>query len=84
MNKYKNYMCVILLVFTSCKEDNHEAYGSDGTPPGKVIINSIVNKPGGAVIKSCSLFKQLVIKINIIRYLMLLTSFYKKIFKIYF
>ena len=50
MNKYKNYMCVILLVFTSCKEDNHEAYGSDGTPPGKVIINSIVNKPGGAVI----------------------------------
>ena len=53
MNKYKNYknyMYVILFVFTSCSEDNHEAYGSDGTPPGKVIINSIINKPGGAVI----------------------------------
>ena len=43
-------MYVILFVFTSCSEDNHEAYGSDGTPPGKVIINSIINKPGGAVI----------------------------------
>ena len=44
-------MCLILLVFTSCKEESHEAYGSDGIPPGKFIINSIVNKPGGAVIK---------------------------------
>ena len=53
MNKYKNYknyIYVTLFVLTSCSEDNHEAYGSDGTPPGKVIINSVVNKPGGAVI----------------------------------
>ena len=42
-------ICVCLL--NSCSEDNHSAYGGDGIAPGKVIINSVENTPGGAVIR---------------------------------
>jgi len=46
---YKYILCVCLL--NSCSEDNHSAYGGDGIAPGKVIVNSVENKPGGAVIR---------------------------------
>lgn len=38
-----------ILIF-GCTEDEHEPNGSDNIPPGKVVINSIINRPGGAVI----------------------------------
>ncbi len=38
-----------ILIF-GCTEDKHEPNGSDNIPPGKVVINSIINRPGGAVI----------------------------------
>ena len=46
---YKYIICICLL--NSCSEDNHSAYGGDGIAPGKVIVNSVENKPGGAVIR---------------------------------
>ncbi len=44
---------IILLGFTlffGCEEDVHKPYGSDGIAPGKVIIDEVINTPGGAVI----------------------------------
>lgn len=38
------------ILILGCKEDKHEPNGSDNIPPGKVVINSIINRPGGAVI----------------------------------
>jgi len=45
----KYIVCVCLL--NSCSEDNHSAYGGDGIAPGKVVINSVENTAGGAVIR---------------------------------
>lgn len=38
------------ILILGCTEDKHEPNGSDNIPPGKVVINSIINRPGGAVI----------------------------------
>lgn len=38
------------ILMIGCSEDKHEPNGSDNIPPGKVVINSIINRPGGAVI----------------------------------
>jgi len=46
---YKYIICVCLL--NSCSEDHHSAYGGDGIAPGKVVINSVENTAGGAVIR---------------------------------
>ena len=46
---YKYIICVCLL--NSCSEDTHSAYGGDGIAPGKVVINSVENTAGGAVIR---------------------------------
>jgi len=44
------FCCAIMLI--NCSEDPiHSANGSDGIPPGKVTVNSIVNIAGGAVIQ---------------------------------
>ena len=39
------------ILILGCNEDKHEPNGSDNIPPGKVVVNSIINRPGGAVIK---------------------------------
>jgi len=40
-----------ILVFFGCQEEEkHHPYGADGSAPGKVIIDNIVNTPGGAII----------------------------------
>lgn len=40
-----------MALFYGCQaEDPHHPYGSDGEAPGIVTINSVINKPGGAVI----------------------------------
>jgi len=42
---------VVLVLMTTCTDDSaHGPYGSDSTPPGKVIINQVINTPGGAVL----------------------------------
>jgi len=38
------------LIMTCSEESGHGPYGSDGIPPEKVIINEVVNTPGGAII----------------------------------
>ena len=38
------------ILILGCAEDKHEHNGSDNIPPGKVVIDSIINRPGGAVI----------------------------------
>jgi len=40
-----------ILIF-GCTEDKHEPNGSDNIPPGKVVINSIINRPGGLLLIS--------------------------------
>ena len=51
-NKYTKYIfCVFICLLNNCSEDTHNAYGGDGVAPGKVIVNSVENKPGGAVIR---------------------------------
>ena len=42
-------ICSLLII--SCTEEEHSAYGSDKTPPGAVVINSVENRPGGAIIR---------------------------------
>ena len=53
--KFKRYIILSIISFSilvlGCGEDKHEPYGSDNNPPGKVAINSIINRPGGAVIE---------------------------------
>ena len=35
---------VVLVLMTTCTDDSaHGPYGSDSTPPGKVIINQVIN-----------------------------------------
>ena len=41
--------CALLII--GCTEEEHSAYGSDGTPPDPVVINAVENKPGGTVIR---------------------------------
>ena len=46
--------CIFVAFITlilSCSEDSHSAYGGDSIAPGKVIVNSVENTPGGAVIR---------------------------------
>ena len=46
--------CIFIAFITlilSCTEDSHSAYGGDSIAPGKVIVNSVENTPGGAVIR---------------------------------
>ena len=45
----KALVCALLII--GCTEEKHSAYGSDGSPPGSVIINSVENRPGGAIIR---------------------------------
>ena len=42
-------ICSFLIL--GCTEEEHSAYGSDGTPPDAVVINSVENRPGGAIIR---------------------------------
>ena len=51
----KNYIIITILfwgvsLFLGCKEESHHPYGSDGVAPGKVVVEYVVNKPGGATI----------------------------------
>ena len=48
--QYYKYIVFVCLL-NSCSEDNHSAYGGDGIAPGKVVINSVENTAGGAVIR---------------------------------
>jgi hypothetical protein len=45
------YSLIFILLFLGCNEEERSAYGSDGTPPGAVVINSVENRPGGAIIR---------------------------------
>ena len=45
------YSLICILLILGCTEEEHSAYGSDGTPPGAVVINSVENRPGGAIIR---------------------------------
>lgn len=53
--EFNRYIILSIISFSilvlGCGEDKHEPYGSDNNPPGKVAINSIFNRPGGAVIE---------------------------------
>ena len=53
--EFNRYIIISIISFSililGCTEDKHEPNGSDDIPPGKVVINSIINRPGGAVIK---------------------------------
>ena len=44
------FIAFVTLVF-SCTEESHSAYGGDSIAPGKVVVNSIENTAGGAIIK---------------------------------
>ena len=48
----KNYLIVLLIICAlSCIDDSdHGPYGSDNIPPGKVIVNEVINTAGGAII----------------------------------
>ena len=51
--EFNRHIIISIISFSillGCKEDKHEPNGSDNIPPGKVVINSIINRPGGAVI----------------------------------
>lgn len=52
--KFNKYIIISFISFSililGCTEDKHEPNGSDNIPPGKVVVNSIINRPGGAVI----------------------------------
>lgn len=52
--EFNKYIIISFISFSililGCTEDKHEPNGSDNIPPGKVVVNSIINRPGGAVI----------------------------------
>ena len=52
INNPINYIHIffVALVF-NCTEDSHSAYGGDSIAPAKVVVNSIENTPGGAIIR---------------------------------
>ena len=52
INNPINYIFFVLvtLVF-NCTEDSHSSHGGDSIAPAKVVVNSIENTPGGAIIK---------------------------------
>jgi hypothetical protein len=42
---------IVGFIIISCeKYDGHGPHGEDGTPPGLAIVDTVINKPGGAVI----------------------------------
>ena len=45
------YSLICIFLILGCTEEERTAYGSDGTPPDAVIINSVENTPGGAIIR---------------------------------
>ena len=51
INIHKVYSLICILLIFGCTEEERSAYGSDQTPPDAVKINSVENRPGGAVIK---------------------------------
>lgn len=53
MKKYIKLACLFfgtVLFFACQEEEKHHPYGADGVAPGKVVIDNIVNVPGGATI----------------------------------
>jgi hypothetical protein len=52
INNPINYIFIVFvtLVF-NCTEDSHSAHGGESIAPGKVVVNSIENTPGGAIIR---------------------------------
>ena len=47
--KYFNLSLIILMI--ACVDDSqHGPYGSDNIDPGLVVVNEVVNTPGGAII----------------------------------
>jgi len=45
------YSLTYIFLILGCTEEERTAYGSDGIPPDAVIINSVENTPGGAIIR---------------------------------
>ena len=51
INICTRYLLICVLLILGCSEEERGAYGSDEIPPDAVKINSVENKPGGAIIK---------------------------------
>ena len=51
INICTRYLLICVLLILGCSEEERGAYGSDEIPPDAVEINSVENKPGGAIIK---------------------------------
>ncbi len=51
INICTRYLLICILLILGCSEEERGAYGSDEIPPDAVEINSVENKPGGAIIK---------------------------------
>ncbi|MBT4996825.1 MAG: DUF4959 domain-containing protein, partial [Hellea sp.] len=51
INIYLGYSLTCIFLILGCTEEERTAYGSDGIPPDAVIINSVENTPGGAIIR---------------------------------
>jgi hypothetical protein len=51
INIYLVYSLTYIFLILGCTEEERTAYGSDGIPPDAVIINSVENTPGGAIIR---------------------------------
>ena len=51
INICTRYLLICILLILGCSEEERDAYGSDEIPPDAVEINSVENKPGGAIIK---------------------------------
>ena len=51
INICTRYLLICILLILGCSEEELGAYGSDEIPPDAVEINSVENKPGGAIIK---------------------------------
>ena len=51
INICTRYLLICVILILGCSEEERGAYGSDEIPPDAVEINSVENKPGGAIIK---------------------------------
>ena len=51
VNICTRYLLICVILILGCSEEERGAYGSDEIPPDAVEINSVENKPGGAIIK---------------------------------
>ena len=51
INICTRYLLICVILILGCSEEERGAYGSDEIPPYAVEINSVENKPGGAIIK---------------------------------